>query len=161
MTTLHDFSANTIDGQEKSLADYKGNVVLVVNVASECGLTPQYTGLEALNKEYRGKGLRIVGFPANDFGAQEPGKDGDIKTFCTTHYGVSFDMFSKVAVKGDKKSPIFDWLQSDPKFGGAIKWNFNKFLVGKDGKIIGRFEPPVDPGAPEVRAAIDAALAAP
>jgi glutathione peroxidase len=157
--TLHDFTVKTIDGTDKSLADYRGKVVMVVNVASECGLTPQYTGLEALHKELAAKGLAILGFPANDFGAQEPGSDAQVKSFCTTHYGVSFDMFSKVATKGDKMAPLFDWLQSDAKFGGAIKWNFNKFLVGKDGAIIGRFEPKVEPTSPEVKQAIEKALA--
>lgn len=165
MTTansVHDFTVTTIKGSEKSLADYKGKVLLVVNVASECGLTPQYAGLETLHEEYAKKGLAVLGFPANDFGAQEPGTDAQVEQFCSTKFGAKFDMFSKVAVKGEKTAPLFDWLQSadtNPAFGGAIKWNFNKFLVGKDGKVIGRFEPKVEPLAPEVKAAIEKALA--
>ena len=160
--TLHDFSAKTIDGKTRSLADYRGKVVLVVNVASECGLTPQYKGLEALHDAYAAKGLAVLGFPANEFGAQEPGTDQQIQTFCQTQYGVKFDMFSKVAVKGEKTAPLFAWLQgkeSNPAFAGPIKWNFNKFLVGKDGKVIARFEPQVEPLSAEVKAAIEKALA--
>ena len=160
--TLHDFTVRTIDGQSKSLADYKGQVLLVVNVASECGYTPQYAGLEALHEAYKGKGLRVLGFPANDFGAQEPGTEADIKAFCTKNYGVTFDMFAKVRVKGEGMDPLFDFLQStdtNPKFGGAIKWNFGKFLVGKDGQVIARFEHKIEPTSAEVKAAVEKALA--
>ena len=135
--------------------------MLIVNVASECGLTPQYTGLEQLHEEYAAKGLAVLGFPANDFGAQEPGSDAQIEQFCSTKYGAKFDMFSKVAVKGPATAPLFDYLQSsdaNPKFGGAIKWNFNKFLVDKNGDVIGRFEPKVEPTATEVKGAIEKAL---
>ena len=159
--SVHEFTVKTIKGGEKSLADYKGKVLLVVNVASECGLTPQYAGLEKLHEEYAARGLAVLGFPANDFGAQEPGTDAQVEQFCTTKFGAKFDMFSKVAVKGEKVAPLFDWLQSteaNPEFGGAIKWNFNKFLVGKDGKVIGRFEPKVEPLSPEVKGAIEEAL---
>ena len=165
MTTansIHDFTVKTIKGSEKSLADYKGKVLLVVNVASECGLTPQYAGLEALHEQYAKQGLAVLGFPANDFGGQEPGTDAQVEQFCSTKFGAKFDMFSKVAVKGEQTAPLFDWLQSaetNPVFGGAIKWNFNKFLVGKDGKVIGRFEPKVEPLSPEVKGAIEKALA--
>jgi len=161
-TSVHDFTVKTIKGGEKSLADYKGKVLLVVNVASECGLTPQYAGLETLHEEYAKKGLAVLGFPANDFGAQEPGTDAQVEQFCTTKYGAKFDMFSKVAVKGEKTAPLFAWLQgkeSNPGFGGPIKWNFNKFLVGKDGTVIGRFEPQVEPLSAEVKGAIEKALA--
>lgn len=160
--TLHDFTVRTIDGQNKSLADYKGNVLLVVNVASECGYTPQYAGLEELNKAYREKGLRVLGFPANDFGAQEPGTEAEIKTFCTKNYGVTFDMFGKVRVKGEGMDPLFDFLQSkesNPKFGGPIKWNFGKFLIGKNGEILARFEHKVEPTSAEVKSAVEKALA--
>ena len=159
--SVHDFSAKTIDGTEKKLSDYKGKTLLVVNVASECGLTPQYDGLEQLHEKYADKGLAILGFPANEFGAQEPGTDDSIKTFCRTKYGVKFDMFGKVKVKGDGIDPLFDFLTSkseNPEFGGSIKWNFNKFLVDKDGKVIGRFEPPVEPTSAEVVSAIEKAL---
>ena len=160
--TIHDFTVRTIDGQTKNLADYKGNVLLVVNVASECGYTPQYAGLEELNKAYRSKGLRVLGFPANDFGAQEPGTEADIKAFCTKNYGVTFDMFAKVKVKGDGMEPLFDFLQSkesNPELGGPIKWNFGKFLIGKNGEILARFEHKVEPTSAEVKSAVEKAIA--
>jgi glutathione peroxidase len=128
-----------------------------VNVASECGLTPQYRGLEALNKKFHDRGLRVLGFPANEFGAQEPGSNEEIKTFCETKFAVSFDMFGKVVVKGEGIDPLFDWLTKEK--GGEIKWNFNKFLIGKNGEILARFEPKVDPESPEVTEAIETALA--
>jgi glutathione peroxidase len=159
--SIHDFSVKTIGGQEKSLTDYKGNVLLVVNVASECGYTPQYDGLEKLHEQYAARGLRVLGFPANEFGAQEPGTDAEIQAFCTSKFGVKFDMFSKIKVKGEGMHPLYDWLQSkdtNPEFGGPVKWNFNKFLVDRDGKVIGRFEHKVEPLAGEVTAAIEKAL---
>jgi glutathione peroxidase len=160
--TVHDFSARTIDGQPKNLADYKGQVLLIVNVASKCGLTPQYAGLELLHENYAPRGLRILGFPANEFGAQEPGSNEDIKAFCTTKYDVKFDMFAKVKVKGPGIDPLFEHLtskESDPAFGGDIKWNFNKFLVGKDGQVVARFEPQTEPTSAPVKEAIEKALA--
>ena len=157
MTTAHDFSAKTIKGENRNLADYKGHVLLVVNVASECGLTPQYKGLEALHQKYSAKGLRVLGFPANEFGAQEPGTDAEIRAFCTKNYGVSFDMFSKVVVKGAGIHPLFAHLVAESG-GQDIAWNFGKFLVGKDGKLLARFEPKVEPSSAELRAAIEKAL---
>jgi glutathione peroxidase len=157
MPTLHDFKAKTIRGEEKKLADYKGQVALVVNVASECGLTPQYKGLEALNRKYRERGLRVLGFPANEFGAQEPGTNDQIARFCTSKFDVSFDMFGKVVVKGAGIDPLFQWLTSST--GGDIKWNFGKFLIGKNGEILARFEPQVEPESAEVTQAIEKALA--
>jgi glutathione peroxidase len=159
--SIYDFSARTIDGTPKKLADYRGKVLLVVNVASQCGLTPQYTGLEALHEEYGARGLAVLGFPANEFGAQEPGTETQIKEFCETRYGVKFDMFAKVKVKGPGVDPIFEYLtskESNPAFGGDIKWNFNKFLVGKDGALLARFEPQVEPTSAEVKAAVEKAL---
>jgi glutathione peroxidase len=159
--TIYDFSEKTIAGEAKSLAEYKGKALLIVNVASRCGLTPQYEGLEKLHEEYAPKGLAILGFPANEFGAQEPGTNDEIAQFCTTNYGVKFDMFAKVTVKGPGIDPLFDYLTSaatDPKFAGEIKWNFNKFLIGKDGAVLARFEPKVEPTAPEVKQAIEKAL---
>ncbi len=155
--SVHEFSVKTIDGTSKKLDAYKGDVLLVVNVASKCGLTPQYKALEALNQKYREQGLRVLGFPANEFGAQEPGTNDEIKTFCSTSYDVTFDMFAKLKVKGEGTDPLFAYL-SDAT-GGEIKWNFNKFLIGKNGEILGRFEPKVEPDAPEVTAAIEKALA--
>jgi glutathione peroxidase len=160
--TIYDFSANTITGEPRRLADYQGKALLIVNVASRCGLTPQYEGLEKLHQKYAAQGLRVLGFPANEFGAQEPGTDGEIAQFCTTNYGVKFDMFSKVQVKGPGIDPLFDFLTNpatDPKFAGEIKWNFNKFLIGKDGTVLGRFEPPVDPLSAEITQAVEKALA--
>lgn len=156
MTTAHDFSAKTITGQDKKLADYKGKVLLVVNVASECGYTPQYKGLEAIHRKYAEQGLRVLGFPANEFGGQEPGSNDQIAQFCEKNYGVSFDMFGKLVVKGEGIHPLFAWLTKET--GGDIKWNFGKFLVGKNGEIVGRFDHKVDPESPELRAAIEKAL---
>jgi glutathione peroxidase len=159
--TIHDFSVKTIDGKTRSLADYRGKAVLIVNVASECGLTPQYKGLEELHEAYAAKGLAVLGFPANEFGAQEPGTDAQIQTFCSTKYGVKFDMFSKVKVKGPGIDPLFAFLTSsedNPKFAGDIKWNFNKFLVGKDGVVLARFEPQVEPTSADVKGAVEKAL---
>ena len=156
-----DFTVKTIDGVEKSLCDYKGNVVLIVNVASKCGYTPQYEGLEALNKKYRDRGLRILGFPSNDFGAQEPGTEEDIKQFCRTTYGVTFDMFSKVAVKGDAKAPLYAHLTSgagNPSLAGDVKWNFQKYLVDREGNVVRRFGPRKPPLDPDVTSAIEALL---
>ncbi|HVJ90535.1 MAG TPA: glutathione peroxidase [Labilithrix sp.] len=157
MPTVYDFTAKTIRGEEKKLVDYKGEVLLIVNVASECGLTPQYAGLEALNKKYREKGLRVLGFPANEFGAQEPGTNEQIAQFCESKFSVSFDMFGKVVVKGDGIHPLFAWLTSET--GGDIKWNFGKFLIGKNGEILARFEPTVTPDSAEITQAIEKALA--
>ena len=156
MPTAHDFTATTIRGEDKKLADYKGNVLLVVNVASECGLTPQYAGLEALNARFGDKGLRVLGFPANEFGAQEPGTNEQIAEFCSSKFGVKFDMFGKVVVKGEGIHPLFDWLTKET--GGELKWNFGKFLIGKDGEILARFEPKVEPESAEITQAIEKAL---
>ena len=161
MTTVHDFTVKTIDGATKSLGDYKGRVLLVANVASKCGLTPQYRPLQALHEEFSKRGLSVLGFPANDFGRQEPGTEEEIKAFCTTKYDVSFDMFAKVVVTGEAKAPLYEFL-TDPsgsKFGGPLQWNFTKFLVGKNGEVLARFEPGVDPASAEVRDAIERALA--
>jgi glutathione peroxidase len=160
-TSIHDFTVKTIRGESQKLADYQGKVLLVVNVASECGFTPQYDGLEKLYEQFKDKGFAVLGFPANDFGAQEPGSNEQIGQFCTAKFGVKFPMFAKVAVKGESTDPLFDYLQSkdtNPDFGGPIKWNFNKFLIGKNGEIIGRFEHKIDPLSADVKAAIEKAL---
>ncbi len=159
--SIYDFTLKNIDGKETSLADYRGKVVLVVNVASRCGFTPQYEGLEKVYLKYKDRGLVILGFPANNFGGQEPGSNEEIKSFCSLKYNVTFPMFAKISVKGDDIHPLYKYLtdkQSDPQFGGDVKWNFNKFLIGRDGKIIGRFEPAVKPESPEVAQAIEHAL---
>jgi glutathione peroxidase len=160
--SVYDFTLKSIDGQPTALSAYHGKVLLLVNVASKCGFTPQYTALEALYEKYKDKGLVIVGIPANYFMSQEPGTDAEIKTFCTKKYNVSFPMMSKVSVKGDDKTPLYQYLTSssdDPKFAGEIKWNFTKFLFDRNGAPIARFEPATKPDSPEVTAAIEAALA--
>ncbi len=159
--SVYDVPLKDIDGKETSLKTYQGKVMLIVNVASRCGNTPQYTQLEQLNKEFSKHGLAVLGFPCNDFGKQEPGTNEEIKEFCSTKYKVSFPMFDKVVCKGPEKSPIYQVLSGpESPFPGDVKWNFGKFLVGKDGKILKRFEPKVKPDAPEVIEAIKEALAA-
>ena len=155
-SSVHEFSMKSIDGKQTSLADYKGKVVLFVNVASQCGYTPQYSGLQSLYEKYEGKGLVIVGVPANDFGSQEPGSDAEIKTFCSRNYNVTFPMLSKVVVKGSDKVPLYEYLTQT---GGEVKWNFTKFLVGKDGKVRARFESGTKPDAKELSNAVEQALA--
>jgi glutathione peroxidase len=158
-----DQTVQTIDGDTVSLERYRGEVLLIVNVASRCGNTPQYEGLESLYNTYRARGLRVLGFPANNFGGQEPGSNDEIKEFCTTTYGVTFDMFSKISVAGEDQHPLYAFLTSkgkNPEFGGAITWNFTKFLVGRDGKVLGRFGPKVQPLSEEVTSAVEAALKA-
>ena len=148
-----DHKMKDIDGKEVDLADYKGKVVLIVNVASKCGLTPQYEQLVAINKKYKDQGFTILGFPANNFMGQEPGTYAVIKTFCSTTYGVDFPIFSKISVKGDDQDPLYAELTSkeaNGEFGGDIKWNFDKFLVNKDGKVVARFDPPVKPDSAEI-----------
>lgn len=153
--SLHDFTVNDIKGKSTPLAGYKDKVVLVVNVASQCGYTPQYTGLEALYRKYKDKGLVIAGFPANNFGSQEPGTNEEIQQFCKRTYDVSFPMFSKISVKGSDQAPVYKFLQES---GGAVSWNFTKFLVGKDGKVVKKFDSGVKPDSAELTAAIEAAL---
>jgi glutathione peroxidase len=153
---VHEFTLNSIDGKPVSLADFKGKVVLIVNVASKCGFTPQYTGLEALYEKYKDQGFVIVGVPANNFGAQEPGTNEEIKTFCTRKYNVSFPMMAKVSVKGDDITPLYKYLTETK--GGDVKWNFTKFLIGKDGQIAGRFESAVKPDDPALTSAVESAL---
>ncbi len=158
--TLYDFKAVDIDGKPVALKKFKGKVVLVVNVASRCGNTPQYEGLEKLYKEYKSKGLVIVGFPANNFGGQEPGSNAEIKTFCTAKYNVSFPMMGKVSVKGEDQAPIYKWLvESSDRPTEDVEWNFAKFLVGRDGKVVARIKPQDTVEKPEVKAVIEKALA--
>src|SRR5678815_1089815 len=152
-----EFTVKTIDGQEKKLSDYQGKVVLMVNVASKCGLTPQYTALESLYEKYKDQGFVIVGFPANNFGSQEPGTNEEIKQFCTSKYNVTFPMMSKISVKGDDIHPLYKQL-TDAK--GQVMWNFNKFLIGRDGKLIEHFDSKVKPEDAKLTDAIDKAIAA-
>lgn len=140
--SVYDFSMKNIDGQDIKLDAYKGKVVMIVNVASKCGYTPQYEGLEAIYKKYKDQGFEILGFPANNFMGQEPGTEKEIKEFCSTKYGVTFPMFAKISVTGADQHPLYTFLtskQSNPEFGGDISWNFNKFLLDRNGKVVARF----------------------
>jgi glutathione peroxidase len=151
----------SIDGEAVELKDFKGKVVLMVNVASKCGLTPQYEALQALYAEYEDRGFVVLGFPANNFGSQEPGSNPEIKEFCTLNYGVTFPMFAKISVKGEDQHPLYAFLTgsgSNPRFGGEIRWNFTKFLLDREGNVVARFEPRTKPDSPEVVSAIESAL---
>ena len=156
------FTMNRIGGQPVDLASYRGKVVLLVNVASKCGLTKQYKELQALHDKYGSQGLAIVGVPANNFGGQEPGTLAEIQQFCTATYGVKFDLLAKVSVKGEDICPLYAFLtdaKTNPQFAGEIKWNFTKFLLNRQGQVVARFEPRTTPDAPEVITAIEAELA--
>lgn len=154
-SNVHDIAVKDIEGKETTLKAYAGKVLLIVNVASECGYTGQYAGLQALHEKMSDKGLVVLGFPCNDFGGQEPGSEAQIKTFCTANFKVTFPMFSKVAIQGDAKHPLYAALQSA---AGDVGWNFEKFLISKDGKVLKRFTSDVEPDSPELMAAIEAAL---
>lgn len=157
-----DFKVRDIDGNDVKLKKYKGNVVLVVNVASKCGYTPQYEALQATYLKYKDQGFTTLGFPANNFGGQEPGTATEIKEFCESKYKVTFPLFAKISVKGDDQDPLYAFLtkpETNPQFAGDIKWNFSKFLVDRKGNVVARFEPKVKPDSPEVTAAIEKYLA--
>jgi glutathione peroxidase len=141
MTTAYDFSATSIDGIERQLADYKGDVILVVNTASQCGFTPQYKGLEELYQKYADRGLVVLGFPCDQFGHQEPGDEADIATFCERNFGVTFPLFAKIDVNGDDAHPLYEWLRSEQSglVGNKIRWNFTKFLIDTEGKVVKRY----------------------
>lgn len=156
--SLYDFTVPDIEGKDVKLAKYQGKVTVVVNVASKCGLTPQYEGLEKLYKEYKDRGLVVLGFPANEFKGQEPGTNAEIKEFCTATYGVTFPMFSKIVVLGEEMHPLYKWLLETGPRKDAIEWNFAKFLIGKDGQVIARFTPQTKPDDLEFRKAIEKAL---
>ncbi|MCW2851270.1 MAG: hypothetical protein JWM84_934 [Nocardioides sp.] len=160
MSALQDFSATGIDGSDVDLADYAGQVVLVVNTASQCGFTPQYQGLQRLHDEYGAQGFAVLGFPCDQFGHQEPGEDDEIAGFCERNFGVTFPLFSKVDVNGADAHPVFEWLRSEKGglLGSKVKWNFTKFLVGKDGRVIGRYSPTTAPE--KISGDIEKALAA-
>ena len=159
---FHEFQVTTIDGKEVSLAAYEGKAVLVVNTASECGYTPQYKGLEELYQAYRKRGLEILAFPSNDFGAQEPGTNAQIKKFCEARYRTTFPLFAKVAVKGAGAAPLYKWLTGQPgKTGGDVTWNFNKFLVDPAGKVVAHLDSSVEPTSAEMRRQVEAVLPAP
>lgn len=159
-SNIYDFTLPNIEGKPMPLTDFKGKVILMVNVASQCGYTPQYTALEAIYEKYKAQGFVIVGFPANNFGAQEPGTNEEIKTFCTRKYSVTFPMYSKVSVKGDDQTPLYQYLTKDTPapIAGDINWNFTKFLVDRKGNVVQRFESKVTPDSPEVTSAIEQLL---
>ncbi len=161
MANVHDFKATTIDGEEKSLGDFAGKTLLLVNVASECGLTPQYKGLEELHRKYKGRGFSVVGFPCNQFAGQEPGSDEEIKSFCESRFDVTFPLFSKIDVNGDERHPLYAHLtgeETTPDGPGDVKWNFAKFLVDKNGNVVARFDPAAEPTDKVVTKAIEEAL---
>jgi glutathione peroxidase len=160
-SSVYDFTMNSLEGKPMPLADFKGKVMLLVNVASRCAYTPQYDGLEALFEKYKAQGLVVIGFPANNFGGQEPGTNAEIKDFCERTYHVKFPMYSKTSVKGADTAPLYQFLTSSaasPPTSGEIQWNFTKFLVDRSGRVIQRFEPDVEPQSREVIAAIEKAL---
>ena len=159
--SIHEFTVQDIDGKDVSLADYKGKILLIVNVASKCGFTGQYEGLQKLYDTYKDKGFVILGFPANDFLGQEPGSNAEIRQFCTLNYGVTFPMFSKISVKGEDQHPLYDFLtdeKANPDYGGKITWNFNKFLIDGNGKVIGRFGTRTAPTSKTVIEEVEKAL---
>src|SRR5277367_394193 len=159
-SSIYEFTLPSIDGKPMPLADFKGKVILVVNVASRCGFTPQYTALESVYEKYKDQGFVILGFPANNFGGQEPGTNAEIKTFCSAKYSVTFPLYGKVSVEGGDQTPLYRYLtkEANPAVAGDIQWNFTKFLVDRNGKVVQRFESAVTPDSPEVIAAIEAQL---
>jgi len=161
MTTIYDLKAKTIDGEERSLREYAGKVLLVVNVASQCGLTPHYAGLQELQQNFGDRGLVVLGFPCNQFGSQEPGSETEIKKFCETRFGVTFPMFAKIDVNGANRHPLYAFLTAQPTQPdgpGDIQWNFAKFLIDRSGKVAGRFSPATAPVSEEIVGAIEQAL---
>jgi len=159
-TTLYDFTMDDIDGKPVNLSQYKGKVLLVVNTASFCGNTPQYTDLETIYEQYRDKGFEILAFPANNFGQQEPGTNAEIKGFCLTKYSVSFPLFSKISVKGSDKHPLYQYLTEQSPFPGEVEWNFQKYLVDRSGNVVGRFHHRTKPLSPEIVNEVERVLAA-
>jgi glutathione peroxidase len=161
MSAIHDVKINTLDGTPTSLSEFKGKALLMVNVASKCGLTPQYNGLEKLHEKYAERGFAVLGFPCNQFGGQEPGTAEEIQTFCSTTFGVTFPMFEKIDVKGEDRHPLYEALSAVPDGegkAGDVAWNFEKFLISPDGDVVGRFRPLVEPESPELELAIEAQL---
>jgi glutathione peroxidase len=160
-SSVHEFTLDALNGTPTPLVSFKGKVMLVVNVASQCGYTYQYEALQAMYMKYKDQGFVIAGFPANNFGGQEPGSNEEIGAFCKSKFGVTFPLFSKISVKGSDKAPLYQFLtdsKTNPKTGGEIQWNFTKFLVDRNGKVIARFEPAVEPNSKEVVSAIETAL---
>ncbi|HEV2799030.1 MAG TPA: glutathione peroxidase [Pyrinomonadaceae bacterium] len=159
--TVYDFTLKDSKGKDVKLEEFRGKVVMLVNVASKCGYTPQYDGLQKIYERYKERGFTILGFPANNFGAQEPGTNEEIQEFCRINYGVTFPVFAKISVKGEDKHPLYKYLtdkETNPQFAGEIKWNFNKFLVGRDGRVVARFDSADEPESAKVTQAIETAL---
>jgi glutathione peroxidase len=156
--SIYEFTMDNIDGEETKLEKYKGDVLLVVNVASRCGHTKQYAGLQTMYEQYKDQGFKVLGFPANNFMGQEPGTEEEIKEFCTTNFGVTFPMFSKISVKGDDTHDLYKWLIATSDPDQEVRWNFEKFLVDRDGKVVARFEPGVQPEDEKLVAAVESAL---
>ncbi|MFZ1729061.1 MAG: glutathione peroxidase [Bacteroidota bacterium] len=157
-TGVLSFTMKSIDGKDVPLSDYSGKVLLIVNTASKCGYTPQYAALEKLYLRFKDKGLRILAFPANNFGAQEPGSNAEIKEFCSTNYDVTFDLFEKISVKGEEIHPLYHYLTAETEFQGDIKWNFTKFLVSRKGEVVARYETKIDPLDSEIISKIEGLL---
>ncbi|MCA9034972.1 MAG: glutathione peroxidase [Planctomycetaceae bacterium] len=157
--SVHEFTVKSIDGKDVDMSQYKGKVLMIVNVASKCGATPQYEQLQALNEKYGEKGLVVLGFPCNQFGMQEPGTAEEIKSFCSSTYDVTFPLFTKINVKGDDQAPIYKYLTEHAEDTAAVGWNFEKFIVGKDGKVAGRFKTRTSPDAPAVVKLLESELA--
>lgn len=158
MASIYDLEVQAADGTSRSLSDYKGKVLLIVNVASQCGFTPQYAGLEQLHRQWEDRGLVILGFPCNDFGAQEPGTIEEIQQFCSVNYGVTFEVMGKVAILGEDKHPLYRYLTENAEPQGDVKWNFEKFLISRDGEIAGRFSSKVAPEDNELKQSIETLL---
>ncbi|MCR8641323.1 glutathione peroxidase [Paenibacillus sp. N1-5-1-14] len=159
MSNIYSIPVTTAKGEATSLESYKGKALLIVNLASKCGYTPQYAGLQQLHEQYQDQGLAVLGFPCNDFGAQEPGTMGEIQEFCSLNYGVSFDLFEKVAILGENKHSLYTWLTEHAEPQGDVRWNFEKFLISRDGEVVGRFGSGVTPESDELVQAITQALA--
>jgi glutathione peroxidase len=157
--TVLDFTMNSIDGKPQPLSSYKGDVLMIINTASECGYTPQYETLEKLYETYKAKGFQVLAFPANNFGQQEPGSNADIKTFCSTKYHTTFDLFEKISVKGKDQHPLYKYITQDSPYKGDVKWNFQKYLVDRSGNIVAKYLSAVDPMSKEVREEVEKLLA--
>lgn len=155
MSNIHNFSVNTIDGKSISLSEFRGKTLLIVNVASKCGYTPQYAELQKLYESYKNKGFEVLGFPANNFGAQEPGTNEEIKQFCAVNYDINFPLFAKISVKGHDKHPLYKFITEASDFKGEVEWNFQKYLVDKEGKVVAKFAASVTPYSKEILTAIE------
>jgi len=156
--SVYDFTVKTIDGQDKNLGDYKGKVLLIVNTASHCGFTPQYKGLEAIYQEFKDKGFEVLGFPANNFMGQEPGDNAQIKNFCELKFKTTFPLFSKISVKGQDTAPLYQYLTTQSGFNGEVTWNFNKFLIDKNGKVVARFDSKIEPESEQITSQVKKTL---